>query len=304
MPCMGHRHIIFVPGKNPKPVPEVHREYLWRALIEGVTRIDPACASEMQQDKETFALIAWNFIYYLSHANLEPQLPWIDKLLNKTKADADDIHEAESWHVMLTWLMYTIADIMPFLIRLLPEPACATVRETQRYFSNTLNIADEIRELLKVQLRRLLAAEQKVLLIGHSLGSVIAFDALWELTHLEHRNEKLDLLTIGSPLGMNFVQHRMLGHTFSGVDKYPANIRHWVNIAARGDITALDTDFRDDFADMKSLGLVESISDYHKDVYTWYRNEEGLNVHRSYGYLVNEVVAKSITDWWRNNSNN
>lgn len=299
---MDKRHIIFVPGKNPKPPPAVHRDLLLRALLEGLSRVDQKCADEIRQNPEVFSVLAWNFTYYFTHANPEPELPWYEKLLQKTAANANDIHEARNWHVTLNWLLYSIADVFPFIIRWLPKPACATVRETQRYFNNTLNVADEIREPLKQQLRNLLADGQKVLLIGHSLGSVIAFDALWQLSHLEQRNEKLDFLTLGSPLGMNFVQHRMLGHAFEGVDKYPANIRHWTNIAAQGDITALDNDFHDDYAAMLKLGLVTSITDHQKQVYTWYRNAAGLNVHRSYGYLVNNVVAETIARWWRENS--
>jgi hypothetical protein len=256
----------------------------------------------MLQDKESFSLIAWNFTYYQAHVNIDQELPWIEKLLQKMGADADDVREAKSWGYKLNWLMYAIADILPFIIRYLPGPACATVRETQRYFSNTNNVAHQIREPLKQQIRNLLDKGDKTLLIAHSLGSVIAFDALWELSHREHYKEKIDLLTIGSPLGMNFVQQRMLGHAFEGADKYPANIRHWHNIAAQGDITALDNNLRDDFRPMLKLGLVESISDHNRHVYTWYRNAAGLNVHRSYGYLVNDVVAKTIADWWRENS--
>ena len=298
---MNNRHIIFVPGKNPKPEPEIHRDLLWRAMIEGISRIDKNCAAEIQQQEEHFSLLAWNFTYYHHYVNMESELPWIEKNLAKMGADADDVREARSWGFKLNWLMYAIADIMPFIIRYLPGPACATARETQRYFSNTLNVAREIRAPLKQQIRELLENNQKVLLIAHSLGTVIAYDALWELSHLQQFNEKIDFLTIGCPLGMHFVQHRLLGHAFDGVDKYPANIRHWINIAAKGDITALDKDLRDDFEPMLKLGLVESITDYNKHVYNWYRNADGLNVHRSYGYLANDVVAKAIVEWWREN---
>ena len=34
--------ILFVPGKNPKPLPDAHRALLWRCLLRGVQLIDPA----------------------------------------------------------------------------------------------------------------------------------------------------------------------------------------------------------------------------------------------------------------------
>ena len=43
---------------------------------------------------------------------------------------------------------------------------------------------------------------------------------------------------------------------------------------------------------------VGSIEDRVKGVYNFYRDDKGLNVHKSYGYLANPVVARVITDWW------
>lgn len=270
-------------------------------MLTGLKRIDSGCADDIER-QQAFSLIAWNYTFYQIHANVEAELPWIEALLEKKQADRLDRKQARHWHNQLNWLLYSIADVMPFIIRWLPGPACTTVRETQRYFENTHNIAHKIRAPLKTQLRDLLAQGDKVLLIGHSMGSVIAFDALWELTHRENIHDKLDLLTIGSPLGMKFVQNRMLGHYLTGKDAYPDTIRHWTNIAARGDITALDKDVHDDYQLMLKLGLIESITDRHNNVYNWYRNDIGLNVHRSYGYLVNDVVAKTIAEWWRANA--
>ncbi len=174
-----------------------------------------------------------------------------------------------------------------------------TARETRRYFQNQDDIACEIREVLKVQLRPLFAADEKVLLIGHSLGSVIAYDTLWELSHEEQIPGKVDLfLTIGSPLGMRYVKRRLQGANEKGARRYPLNIRRWVNVAAVGDVTALDQELADDYREMVKLGLTESIEDHCRGIYNYFRNEEGLNVHRSYGYLVNPAVGKVIADWW------
>ena len=98
---------------------------------------------------------------------------------------------------------------------------------------------------------------------------------------------------------MSYVQHRMAGHKYTGSKRYPVNIRRWVNISAQGDITALDRVFADDFSEMKELGLLESITDHCEGIYNFFRNEEGLNCHRSYGYLVNPAVGKAIADWWQ-----
>jgi hypothetical protein len=35
------------------------------------------------------------------------------------------------------------------------------------------------------------------------------------------------------------------------------------------------------------------------DIMNNYRDDKGLNVHKSYGYLANPHVAQVIADWWR-----
>lgn len=295
------RRILFVPGKNPKPLAAPHRAALWRCLVQGVGRADPAAARELAARPEVLTLVPWNSLYYGLSKSLDADLPWIEALLTRSGPTRDEVREALSWRRKTAWLLYTLADLFPFLISLLPDPAVkSTIGETARYFQNRDGIGDRVRELVKAPLRKWLAAGEHVLLIGHSMGSIIAYDSLWELTHEEQLPGKLDLfLTLGSPLGMRFVQARLLGQDRRGAERYPGNIRRWINIAAQGDLTALDNTLRDDFAPMPRLGLIESLTDVNGGIFNYFRNDQGLNVHRSYGYLVNPRVGEVIASWWR-----
>lgn len=296
---MNQPHIIFVPGKNPKPSPEQHHALLWRVLVEGVHRAEPLVADNLSQHINNFKLIAWNYIYYHISKDINRDLPWIDALLNQHGPTEQDIKDATSTHRKLDRLLYNIVDHFPFLLKLLPSDLQSTAEETRRYFKNENNIACDVRETLKQELRPILENTGKVLLIGHSMGSVIAYDALWELSHVEHLPGKADFLTIGSPLGMNYVQHRLMGNTYKGKKKYPTNIRNWINISSEGDVTALDRIFSDDFKEMLELNIIGSIEDHCEGIYNFFHNDKGLNCHRSYGYLVNPAVGKVIADWWQ-----
>jgi hypothetical protein len=296
---MTRKNIIFIPGKNPKPPPAQHSEMLWRTLLEGVKRADNPIAAAMKKQQKAFRLAAWNHLYYTTEKDGNRDLPWIDALINTHGPTKQDIREAHAWHRRLDRMLYAIADHNPMIIRFLPGPASATINETRRYFRNSDNIAYHIREQLKKMIRPMLADKEPLLVIGHSMGSIIAYDTLWELSHIEHRKEKLDFLSLGSPLGMNFVQHRLCGNSEQGVRKYPTLIRHWINVAAVGDITALDRHFQDDFEPMLDLGIIDSIEDHTDGIYNFFHNEKGLNCHRSYGYLVNPATGKVIADWWR-----
>jgi hypothetical protein len=297
---MNNKNIIFVPGKNPKPDPIPHRKMLWRCLLEGIRRSEPELLPDIKEHYECFKLVAWTFLYYHETKDFSRDLPWIDALINKHGPTAEDIEDTKIWQRKLAKIFFNAGDMFPFLIPLLPKVIRQIAQETRRYFMNVENIASEIRELLKQELRPILSANEKVLLIGHSLGSVIAYDTLWELAHLEHLPGKVDLfLTLGSPLGMEYVQRRLMGYKEEGANKYPDNIRRWVNLSSVGDITALDRDFRDDFSHMLEYGIIESIEDHSEAIYNFFRNDKGLNVHRSYGYLVNPAVGYVISDWWR-----
>lgn len=299
---MNNQHIIFIPGKNPKPPPLQHKNLLWRTLLEGVRRAQPDIAKVIEQHDEVFHLMAWNYSYYQVTRDIEPELPWIDALLNKHAPSQEDINHSNSHLLNISRLIYSIADHLPFLIRWLPEPVSKTIEETNRYFKNKRNIGYEIRGQLKSILRPILDNEESVLIIGHSLGSVIAYDTLWEMSHNESHPGKVDLFTLGSPLGLQFVQNKIQGRQFEGKHRYPTNIRRWVNLSSTGDLTSLRKPLKDDFGSMIELGIIDSIEDHCEGIYNFFHDEDGLNCHRSYGYLVNPAVGEIIAEWWKQNT--
>jgi len=292
--------IIFVPGKNPKPPPGAHRKLLFRCLLHGVRRIDPVAADAIEAS-DCFSLVAWNSLLYDTQRDIEDDRHWVDRLLLQQSARDTDIHEARPVRYRLTRAMYQAVDHIPWLLPLIPDRRVKlSISETEIYFSNRGNIGCRIRDVQKQPLREAATNGDRVLLIGHSMGSIIAYDSLWELDHLEGMRRCADcFLTIGSPLGMHYVQRRLIGLGGSRQRIYPQNIRRWVNIAAHGDLVALDPSLADDFGEMVARHHVQSITDLRDGVYNYYRDSHGLNVHKSYGYLVNPHMAKVITDWWR-----
>lgn len=296
---MATKQIVYVPGKNPKPEPELHRKLLWRTLVEGVRRADRAVAGTLQAGYPQFHLVGWNYLYYREHKDITKDIPWIDALINKHGPTGEDMRDANSWNIWLSRTLLTLADHVPLLIRMLPEEMRSTAQEIDRYFNNSDDAARKIRDLLKQTLRPMLGQQDDVLLIGHSLGSVIAYDTLWELSHREGVTGKVEFLTLGSPMGMHYIQRHLLGMNSPGEKSYPGLIRRWVNFSAEGDVTALNQDLNESFHAMLELGLVESIEDHCHGIYNFFRSDAGLNCHRSYGYLVNPAVGSIIADWWK-----
>lgn len=297
-PIYSKNRILFVPGKNPKPPEEQHREQLWRCLLHGVRRSHPDIAANMAQNEECFSIIPWNPLYYNKIKPIEPDLPWIDCLLGMDGPTVQDKQKALSLRRKITKLFYVLGDHFPWFINFIPDPwARAAIKETLRYFNNQEDIACRVREMLKSPLRASFERNERIMIISHSLGSVIAYDTLLELWNIERiRNHITCFLTIGSPLGSTYVRKRLKGFSTTR-HQYPGNMTHWENISAHGDMVALDTTLGDNFHKMIEQGLIESIKD-HPNVFNYFHGEKGLNVHRSYGYLVNPVVGETIAQWW------
>ncbi|MDX1403943.1 MAG: hypothetical protein R3192_05375 [Woeseiaceae bacterium] len=291
--------ILYIPGLKPKPESSLHREQILRCMIEGVRRVDPATASEMSANEHFFDLVSWTYDFYGEHRDINLDLEDIEALLEKTGPSDDDRNLATSLKRRTIRSLYQAADHLPFLIpRVANEDVELQLLDLRRYAKNKDDIAEIIRREVKIRLRAADSARRPILLYGHSMGSVIAYDTLWQLSHEADDELMVDLwLTTGSPLGQRLIQKRLKGRDREGVERFPTNVRRWINIAAVGELTALDMTLKNDFGEMIDLGLLEDIVDLA--TYNYYHMNGVLNVHTEYGYLVNEVTATVIRDWWK-----
>lgn len=291
--------ILYIPGLKPKPQPDLHRRQLQRCLLAGVRGVNHRVADAIAGASQAFDIASWTFDFYGEHRDLALDMPGIEALLKKAQADAADIADARSWQRRLLRAVYRVGDRVPFLIpRLANENMELQLRDLRRYVYNVNGAADAARRHLTLPLRAAHAAGRPVLLLAHSMGSVIAWDALWCLSRDADYGGTIGLLmTLGSPLGQRYIQRRLLGANESDVDRYPHILRRWINIAAVGELTALDPTLANDFSEMQRIGLVQSIEDV--EVYNWFRYDGVLNVHAEYGYLANRETASRIIDWWQ-----
>ena len=241
--------LVYIPGLKPKPPWELHREALWKCLVEGVRRADPACADGLSGHAECFHLVSWTFLFHGEYRDLSLDQAGIDRMLAGPAPTVLDIPEARSWRRRLRRGLYLAADRMPLMRRLLTDEGIEMkLAHTERYFADPEGVGDRIRALVIEELVAADAAGDRIVLVGHSLGSVIAYDALWQLSQSGWKGTVHLFLTLGSPLGLNFVRHRLLGIRPDGASTYPDCIDRWHNLTAVGELTALDRNLADDFA--------------------------------------------------------
>jgi len=295
----ANRHVVFVPGMNPKPRPLEHQRLLWSCIEGGATQI--GVATETLTPLATrFHLAAWNYIYYGRRADMALDQPWVEHML-RGEGERYCAPEPARSTVLRARLMYTLGDLLPALAQLFGDAdILARIADTERYFSNQDGIGARVRTVIKQTLTPLIEQRAEIMLLGHSLGSVLAYDTLWELSRRDGQKWRCPVfVTLGSPLGMFYIQRRLLGRLARGARRYPGNIERWINVSASGDLIATDRRLANDFRAMRRLGLVESIEDVAAGVHTCYGTAEGPAPHRCFGYFFHPLVARLITDWLR-----
>lgn len=126
----------------------------------------------------------------------------------------------------------------------------------------------------------------RILLVAHSMGSVIAYDAL-RLLERDAPGLKVEhLVTAGSPLGLAKVKLKIEAEC--GVARVPNNVEHWTNLADGNDIVAVTGALADDF--VPSDTGVEVVD--HRIVNDYRRPTGEPNHHKSYGYLRTPEFSK------------
>jgi hypothetical protein len=289
--------IIYVTGMKPKPPPGEHRAALLRVLAAALGRARPAAGEWLMAHPEQFTLISWTHLLYATPRDIGQDLPGIERLLRSPVADARERRDADSLRQHVLRWRRIIGDLFPALTDLFANAEVKQLlADVRRYLTNVDGVGDAVRAMLESALTAAWKSGERVLLMGHSLGSVIAYDCLWELSRAKRASGEVEqFVTLGSPLAARSIRRGLKGADRSGPERYPANIRRWSNFTAHGELVALRR-LEPYFRPMVALGLVAAIED-HLDLYNHFHGPSGLELHRCYGYLNNERVAGLIAEW-------
>ncbi len=290
--------IIYVPGLLPKPQAAAHREALLRCLLAGLQGIDTDLAAQLESDADSFEIIPWTYDFYGEHRDFALDAASVEALIAQREVTKRDQDEASSLRRRVARWAFLLGDRLPFLIpHIATERMELHLRDLKRYVQNRSEIAEHTRQILKTSLRQARDAKRPILLMAHSMGSVIAYESLWQMSRANREPMQIDLLlTMGSPLGQNYIQKRLKGSDAIGNVRYPDNINSWVNLSAVGDLTAIKPALRSSFRGMLQGGLLADIDDRQID--NWFRLDGVLNTHSEYGYLANSETAAIVSKWW------
>lgn len=130
-----------------------------------------------------------------------------------------------------------------------------------------------------------------IMLIAHSMGSIIAYDVLRNLGRTNLGISVSHFVTIGSPLGLPHVMAKI-----NEERKYDRRVRtpsivtkSWLNFADRKDPVAFDTHLRDDYQpNSKKVQVKDDL------VLNDYTIGGKTNHHKSYGYLRTPEMSRHV----------
>lgn len=149
-----------------------------------------------------------------------------------------------------------------------------SLRQVTKYMTDSA-----LREQIQSRALAHVGRETKVI-IGHSLGSVIAYEIA-----ASHLNKELPLLlTLGSPLGLRSVIYDRLTPK---PPAYPARVHRWVNIADRNDLVAAEPDL---------TGLFERNRPVDAILESGWTVDNGALPHQGEYYLGKREVGKPIAE--------
>jgi hypothetical protein len=193
-------------------------------------------------------------------------------------------------------------------------PLLASLRLTQpvlrRVMPDMAEYLERESEFRRVAQERLLAAllaaiarGDRVLLLAHCLGSVVAYDVLWRMSYDPGITPRVGghrvhtWITLGSPLADEFVKSRLEGAQEPVERRYPKTLVDWYNIAAEDDYVCHDESMANDYGAMLRRRQISEIRDFR--IYNLAVRYGRSSPHSAIGYLIHPRTVGLLASWLR-----
>lgn len=128
-------------------------------------------------------------------------------------------------------------------------------KEYERRDGTRFHVREELRGRLLRDLKAASESAEKVVVVSHSMGTMIAYDVL---RNVETCPKVDTLFTLGSPLGITEVQDELRAADSEEVDFPALKLQRWVNVYDPLDpICGVDPQFANDFAPVDGKRIVD-----------------------------------------------
>ncbi len=296
--------IIGIHGLGNKPPKDVLEKWWLEAICEGLNKIDRI------HYEPNFELVYWADILNdkpLNSLITDPENPYF---LDEPYTPSPETIEPESHSTRKKFLGF-LEDQMDKIF--LNEDLSTNFnfvsdlvfkkyfKELEIYYAQQPEINDSSFKSVKDIIRNRLAVVlnkhkgKEILLISHSMGTIIAYDVC---NFLVPKIQINTLVTMGSPLGLPIIKSKIaeeLKEFDPNIIKLctPKNVsKNWFNYSDIEDNVALNYNLSDDFeANSSNIKVIDTII-----VNNYVANDEH-NPHKSYGYLRAPEFSNMLADF-------
>ncbi len=293
--------IIGIHGLKNKPPKELAERWWKTSILDGLNNIGHHNA------KFQFELVYWADLEYSKPLDPEILDPKNSLFIEHPYAPICKHESTEKEPKIKKKILDTIEDGLDKIIlhkkrisgieKIIDSTIRRMFQELDAYYHGFCKIDKE--QIAKYAFRnRLIEILQKnkhkrIMLIGHSMGSIIAYDTLIQ----DVPKLKIDtFITIGSPLGFPLITKKILIEQNIKINPdarplTPENITSgWYNFSDLDDKITLDYDLADDYSpNLQNIKPVDVI------INNTYEYNGQKNPHKVYGYLQEKEVAKVIS---------
>ncbi len=261
--------IIGIHGLANKPADEVLKKGWADAMREGLKK---NAGIKITSNSLNFQSVYWADVMYK-----KPDT----KYDAYKKANKGDLKRYEDgwFDTIRAWTSDKIDDVVDplknwFDIDMLANAVLKSKLKDLHTYYNDKNIRAELRGRFEKAIRDNANAGNRIMVVSHSMGTIIAYDVLRKLGKENHDFSIEHFVTLGSPLGLSHVKHMIINENH--LVRTPSIVKKWSNLADRRDPVALDSHLSDDY----------QANDYDVKVADdLVINDWGGIHHKSYGYL-------------------
>jgi hypothetical protein len=274
--------IIGIHGLANKPPADVLQDGWCKALVDGLERNEGRTAGAEVLSFQLVYWADWNYPHPIRpEDNPEPYIPaegtgplpaYGDNYWDTLRAEATEMADRPIEWFKEAFGVHRIAD----------EILAAKLNDLALYYSDPSK-----RKALRDKLARAVreSAGRRIMVIAHSMGSIVAYDVLRLLGREDPGLRIAHFVTIGSPLGLPHVKYRI--YQENDLVRTPSIVERWTNFADRHDVVAVDTHLADDFEpNDRGVRVQDDL------VLNGYRANGRPNHHKSYGYLRSPELSR------------
>ena len=300
----GKQIIIGVHGLDNKPNKIILRSWWKKSILEGLRKVEGA------PRKFQFEMAYWADLLYKKPLNprikdpdheLHVEEPYIPEPIPSPRIRHTFWHYCKLAFDRVKEILFLSRNGLANYEVLFDMVVKSSFKDLDAYYNSDKTVAEKlqmkaVKQKVRQRLQHLIQKhrDDHVLIVAHSMGSLIAYDVL---TDLGPEYEIDVFISMGSPMGLPVIREKIAREHGWSINEdeqlpTPACIRRWYNYSDPEDHFAVFNDLASYYAPNTHNIAPEDVT-VDNDYKDWVTN----NAHKSFGYLRTRELASIVGDF-------